>query len=209
MSKVSGLYFVVDLSYRLEKVPDIVRYAIIGGVDVVQLWNTHLSLSSSLYRELRKITRDYSVPLLVNNDLEVAKKFDLDGVHLDFYDIKPMEIKRKFGKSFLVGYTISNDIERAVWAEEVGADYISFCSVFRSKSVRDCDIVPLQTLKDAKKRLSIPVFASGGINFQNASKVLQTGVDGIAVISAIQRSRDPESAAKKLKHFILTYKTRN
>ncbi len=209
MSKVSGLYFIVDLSYRVEKVPDIVRSAIKGGVDAVQLWNSHASPSSSVYRELRKITRDYSIPLLVNNEIEVAMKFDLDGVHLDFYDKEPKEIKSRFGNCFLVGYTIGNNIERALWAQEAGADYISFCSVFRSKSVMDCEIVPLQTLKDAKKRLSIQVFASGGINFQNARKVLQTGVDGIAVISAIQRSRDPERAAKKLKHLILTCKTRN
>lgn len=207
----SVLYFVVDVTKEINNIPTVISSALKGGVDIVQLWGSFEERKSPIYREVRNITRDFGVPLLNNNSVEIAERFEMDGVHLDEYNMEAVELKRKHGNNFVVGYTIGNSMERAIWAERVGADYISFCSVFKSKTVDVCEIVPLTLIPKAKKRVKIPVFASGGINRRNARYVLDAGADGIAVISSIQNSENPEKAARTLKNIILNHalKTRD
>jgi len=148
------------------------------------------------------IARRYGTPLLINNDLVMAKKVDADGVHADNYELTPSEIEARLGRGKIVGYTTGNDLSRVKWAERNGADYVSFCSMFPSSSVGDCEIVPLDTVRAAKKIVELPIFASGGINLRNAGRVLEAGADGIAVISALQKAADPEATAREFKSVI-------
>jgi thiamine-phosphate pyrophosphorylase len=98
-------------------------------------------------------------------------------------------------------------LKRLKWAETVGADYVSFCSIFQTPSATQCDIVPIETVRAAKSRTTLPVFAAGGITPKNAHLVLEAGADGIAVISAILKAKDPEQAAKSLKEIVHKYRT--
>ena len=102
---------------------------------------------------------------------------------------------------------MGNDLERLKWAEKMGADYVSFCAVFQTSSVSQCEIVPLTSIRLAKSMAKIPIFASGGITLDNVRSVLEAGADGIAVISAILKAQDPEQIAKSFKKIILEYKS--
>jgi thiamine-phosphate pyrophosphorylase len=198
------LYFVVDASEPSAKLLEVVEAAVRGGVDIVQIWSVWKEREpmASLIMNIHKITEKHGVPLIINNDLEMAKIVKADGVHLDSYEITPQEVRKGIGESCIVGYTIGNDISRAKWAQKEDADYISFCSIYPSPSVQDCEIVPLETVRRTRRLVDLPIFASGGINVDNAGAVLEAGADGIAVISGIQRAGDPEVAARQFKEII-------
>jgi thiamine-phosphate pyrophosphorylase len=202
--RLSGLYFVVDPTDPSEKLLVVLEAALRGGVDVVQVWSAWQNREPLIAKvtDIHNLTRRYGVPLIINNDIDMSEIIGADGVHMDRYDQTPGEIRTRIGESCIVGYTMGNDLQRVRWAEREGADYISFCSIYPSPSVANCDIVPLETVKKARKMVEIPIFASGGINLENAKEVLEAGADGIAVISAIQRASSPEEAAREFRKIV-------
>jgi thiamine-phosphate pyrophosphorylase len=101
---------------------------------------------------------------------------------LDGMSPSPEEIRKRMGPKSIVGITCGTSMDKVVWASEARANYISFCSMFPSSSVDECEIVPLKMLGKAREKVSIPIFASGGINLQNAAQVVAAGADGIAMI---------------------------
>lgn len=208
LKKLQGLYLVVDPSKHQQKLLTIVEKALKGGVDILQLWSpsegTYQMTEIALI--LLNLANKSHVPLIINNNLRLAKEIGAHGIHMDQYDMTPSEMRKFLGAESIIGYTLGNDLERLKWAENVGADYVSFCAVFPTSSVSQCDIVPLKSIRLAKSMVRIPVFASGGINLDNVRSVLEAGADGIAVVSAILNARDPEKAAKSLKNIILKYK---
>jgi len=195
--RLKGLYLVVDpkVSGVLEKVERALR----GGVDILQLWSGEGREREELASRLLRLARTYGVPLLVHEDLELAMAIGADGLHLDGKRPTPQEVRERLGAEALVGLTCGGHLEEVRWAKEQGADYVSFCSVFPTKSVKTCDLVPLELIREAKMKFSIPIFASGGITLENVDHVLATGVDGIALISAILEAPDPEEAARAFK----------
>jgi len=207
LRRLQGLYLVVDPSMPQNKLLDVVEKALKGGVDVLQLWKAWQNRSKikGLARELLKLANDYAVPLVINNDLQLAKDLEAHGVHMDGYDVIPVDVRKALNEQSIVGYTMGNDFKWLKWAETVGADYVSFCSVFPTTSAGQCEIISLNTLRSAKSVTRIPVFASGGINLSNAHLVLETGVNGVAVISSILKAHDPEQVAKSFKDIIHEY----
>jgi len=208
LKKLGGLYLVVDPSVPYARLLETVRKALRGGVDIIQLWSSgqDSSVILKLAESLRDLARQYHVPLIINNDLKLAKKVDADGIHYDTYDVTPAEARRELGTRSIVGYTLGNDLTKLRWAESVGADYISFCSVFPTSSVAQCELVPIDSVKLAKSMTKLPVFASGGINLDNVRLVMEAGADGVAVISAILKADDPEQVAKSFKEVIRRYR---
>lgn len=208
LTRLQGLCLVVDPSVPHRRLVDIVEKSLKGGVDLLQLWKPRgdsLEIRG-LARELLNLAKDYGVPLLINNDLQLARAVEADGVHFDGYDVTPSDARKALNEQSIVGYTVGNDLSWIKWAETGGADYMSFCSVFPSISAIQCEIIPLRTLRSAKSLTDMPVFASGGITLSNAHLVLETGVDGIAVISAILKASDPEQAAESFKAIIHKYR---
>ena len=197
--KLRGLYLVVPVGAPLERVEAALR----GGVDVLQLWqpaDVSRDEARRWGRTVRGLARRFGVPLLVHEDVALARELGADGVHLDGEIPTPDAVRNELGRGALVGYTCGRVLKKAEWAERVGADYISFCAVFPSPSAPEaCELVPLETVREAKRRLKIPVFASGGITPENVAKVLKTGADGVAVVSAVLDAPDPEAAARAFK----------
>jgi thiamine-phosphate pyrophosphorylase len=205
---LKGLYLVVAPILPFDGLLIAVEKALKGGVDVLQFIPENGSLeTSSFAKHLLNLTRQYGVPFLVNGELELMQRIKADGMHFDTYDMTPSEIRQRLGERCIVGYTLGNDLERLKWAENVGADYVSFCSIFPTSSATQCEIVPIQTVKTARARTTLPIFAAGGINLHNARLVLEAGADGIAVISAVLRASDPEQIARSFKEIIRRYRT--
>lgn len=207
--QLQGLYLIVDPTVPHHRLLNIVEKALKGGVDLLQLWATEQNMVKTLglAKNLLNLSNEYDVPLIINNDLKLAKEVGAHGVHMDGYEVTPSDVRKTLGEQSIVGYTVGNNIEHLKWAEAVGANYVSFCAVFPTTSVTQCEIIPLQTIRLAKSITHIPVFASGGINLDNVHLVLEAGVDGIAVVSSILKAPDPEQAAKSFKAIIRRYKS--
>jgi thiamine-phosphate pyrophosphorylase len=204
----SGVYLVVDPSYGEDRILSVARESMEGGLDVLQLWASWKddSRAVDLGKKLAKLANQYSVPFVVNSDLEVALKIGADGVHIDGTEPSPSLIRKKMGGDSIVGVTCSTSMEKILWADRETVDYISFCSMYPSSSVNECDIVPMPIVSEARKRISIPIFASGGINLTNAHEVIDAGGDGIAAISTIMTSKDPKLTTQQLKEIVAKHR---
>lgn len=201
--KLEGLYLVVSQVTRFDELLVAVKKALEGGVDLLQLipWEAG-SETLRLAEDLSNLTERYDVPFLVNGSLQIAEKVGADGLHLDRHEVTASEVKQVLGEHCIVGYTLGSQLEKLKWAETAGADYVSFCSVFPTSSAAQCEIVPIETIKAAKLQTSLPVFAAGGINLNNAELVLKAGVNGIAVTAALLEAEDPEQKALAFKEII-------
>jgi thiamine-phosphate pyrophosphorylase len=207
LQKIGGLYLVVRSTPTIDKLRLVVEKALKGGANMVQLIvEDEASDTISLARDLLDLTKMHGALFLINGSVMMAKKVEADGMHFDSYDTKPSELRRVLGSKCIIGYTLGVNLEKLSWAEAMGADYVSFCSVFPSSYSAQCPSVSIEILKKARTRTSLPIFAAGGINRNNAKFVMETGIDGIAVTSAILRARYPEQEAKFLQNVIHRYR---
>jgi thiamine-phosphate pyrophosphorylase len=205
--KLEGLYLVVSPILPVDRLLLATEKALRGSVDMLQLIvEQEFPEALRLARALSDLAGKHETPFLVNGSLRLAIEIHADGVHFDNYEIAPSQVEQTLGRECIVGYTVGNDLEKIKWAEEAGADYVSFCSVFQTRTANQCQIVPLETIREARSRTSLPIFAAGGIDLNNAHLVLETGVDGIAVTSALLKAKDPEKMAISLKEIIRSYR---
>jgi thiamine-phosphate pyrophosphorylase len=202
--KLAGLYLVADLTLPEEKLLKAVEGGIRGGVQVLQIWRTTDGNNESTLRIcklLRSRTSNMGIPLIVNNDVELARRIGADGLHFDSPSVRAEDAREVLGTNAIVGYTCGNDQVAVREAENMAADYISFCAVFPSPSV-GCGIVPLDLIRQTKRCVSIPLFASGGITVGNAHLALEAGADGLVIGSSILKAEDPEASAKAFRAII-------
>lgn len=205
--KLSGLYLVVSPIMPVEKLLYATAEALDGGVDMLQFSvGTEIAEMCVMASVLAGLAKKHEIPFLINNSLDLAKKVKADGVHFDAYDVSPVEARRVLGSHCILGYTVNIDMEKIKWAEEAGADYVSFCSVFRQCTAAQCPIVSLETIKNARSLTKLSMFAAGGINLENARLVLEAGADGIAVTSALLQAENPKKTAEAFKKIIIEYR---
>ncbi|MCD6156299.1 MAG: thiamine phosphate synthase [Candidatus Atribacteria bacterium] len=165
---------------------EVAREAILGGATVIQLREKNLTTRAMLEEalELRKLTRELNTLFIVNDRLDVALAASSDGVHLGEEDL-PVDVARRLASNLIIGSSCDT-VERARELERLGADYLGVGTVFPTATKKDAgEPIGLSRLKEIKQAVSIPVVAIGGINLSNLDAVLSTGVDGVAVVSAI------------------------
>src|SRR3990172_1530446 len=202
---LKGLYVITDkkLIPRARFI-ETVEKAIRGGAKIIQLKekDTPEEEIIRLGKELLKITRRYGIPLIINDSPEIAMEIGADGVHLGKDDTEISEARKILGGEAIIGVSCYGDIGRGLQAEKEGADYLAFGTPFFTPTKPDRKTTPFEILKEAKRRIkTIPIFAIGGITKGNAKSVLETGVDGIAVITAVFSSPNTEEAARSLAEF--------
>ena len=181
---------------------EVVQSAIDGGVDVVQLREKEMSTRSryELGQELRELTDAADVPLLVNDRVDIAQAIDADGVHVGDSDLPPEAARELLGPDAIVGYSAST-VATAERAEAAGADYLGVGAVYgtSSKDVTDEeDGIGTDRIEKIARAVSIPVIGIGGITAENAEEVIDAGAAGVAVISAITATDDPQQATATL-----------
>jgi len=200
------LYVIPDVKIGLGRSHvELAEEALKGGATVIQLRDKEKS-GRELYSiglELRKITNKHGAKFIVNDRLDIALATGADGVHLGTEDL-PISIARKIaGKNFIIGASVSS-IDEAIKAEKDSADYLSVQSIFPTTSKEDVKTVGLEMLKKVINTTSLPVIAIGGINTSNVCEVINKGVKGVAVISAIVSKTDVKKATEELKRKIET-----
>ena len=198
------LYAVTDRKWVGEKtLLQQVEESIKGGVTFVQIREKELDDSLFLDEaiKMRDLCERYQVPFVVNDNVEIAIKSNAHGVHVGQDDMEASNVRELIGKDKILGVSVQT-IEQAIEAEKKGADYLGVGAVFPTNSKDDAAEVSLETLKIICQNVNIPVVAIGGINLNNINQLKNTGIAGVALISAIFANKDIESATKELKSIL-------
>ena len=179
---------------------DVVRESLDGGVTMVQLREKTLEEGKFLEeaKELQTLCRERGVPFLVNDNVEIAREMNADGVHVGQSDMEAGDVRAKLGPDKIIGVS-AQTVEQAILAEQRGADYLGVGAVFHTGSKADAEDVSHETLTAICNAVKIPVIAIGGITRDNVTELSGSGICGIAVISAIFAQKDIVSATKDLK----------
>jgi thiamine-phosphate pyrophosphorylase len=183
---IRGLYAVTPDEADTALLVAQVRQAITGGARLVQYRNKHAAaeLRDEQARALLALCRAASVPLIVNDDLDLAVRTGADGLHLG-RDDGDLARARACLPHAILGASCYRELERAVEAKRLGADYVAFGSFFASPTKPGATRAPLDIVAQSKRLVGLPVVAIGGITVQNAPSLLTAGVDALAVISAL------------------------
>lgn len=195
------LYGITDRTWlNGERLYNRVEEALKGGVSFLQLREKGIPKEEILSEavELKGLCRKYDVPLIINDDVELAVKSDADGVHVGQKDMDVREARKLLGPDKILGVS-ARTVEQAVSAEKLGADYLGCGDVFGTATKKDAGRLELNVLKDICNAVSIPVVAIGGIKSDNIIKLKGSGISGIAVISAVFGKNDAQSAAAELR----------
>lgn len=178
----------------------VVKESLDGGVTFLQLREKELDEVHFLEeaKELQQLCREYQVPFIVNDNVDIAIAMDADGVHVGQRDMEAGDVRAKLGSDKIIGVS-AQTVEQAILAEKHGADYLGVGAVFPTGSKDDADDVSYETLKAICEAVSIPVIAIGGITQENVKELAGSGICGIAVISAIYAQKDIRKASEDLK----------
>lgn len=197
-----GLYVITDQKLiPRERFAETVEAAVRGGAGILQLRekDTPRNEIVRIGKELLGIARHYDIPLIINDSPELAAEIGADGVHLGEEDARIAHARSVLGEGAIIGVSCYGKIERAINAVAGGADYVAFGTPYNTPTKPGRTPTPFEVLREAAARIKdIPVFAIGGITAENAADVLETGVDGIAVITGVFGAADPEKAAREL-----------
>lgn len=201
IKKAMQLYLVTDRHWlKAHSLYEDVEAAINGGVTCVQLREKHLNhqLFVQEAKELKELCNQNQIPLIINDNVEVMLEVDADGIHVGQSDMQAQDVRKLIGSDKVLGVSVQT-VEQAITAQNAGADYLGVGAVFPTGTKDDAIEVDLATLQDIYQHVDIPIVAIGGINQENLLQLKGSGIDGIAVVSAIMAAEDIIEATKQLK----------
>lgn len=196
---VSGLYAITPDEQNTADLLRKARLVLSGGARVLQYRNKTAGAALRLEqaRALRDLTREFSVPLVINDDAALAHQVGADGVHLGGEDGSVAAARSVLGKAKLIGVSCYNRIALAHEAVLQGADYVAFGSFFASTVKPDAVVASPDLLRQARREIAVPLVAIGGITIGNGAQLLEAGADALAVISAVFSADDIRDAARQ------------
>ncbi len=199
--KAMLLYAVTDRMWLKEgeSLVEVCREVLAHGATFLQIREKDLEETAFAReaKELQDLCAKLRVPFVVNDSVEIAMKIDADGVHVGQSDIKGRDIRSLIGPDKILGIS-AGTVEEARAAEAAGADYIGVGAVFATGTKKDARNLSVEALREISASVTIPVVAIGGIHAANLPQLAGSGVDGVAVVSAIFAAEDPGEATAKL-----------
>jgi len=193
-----GLYAITpdisDTSLLLDKV----EKALIGGIALIQYRDKISNTSEKTFRAkaIHTLCLRYRVPLIINDDPELALACEAEGVHLGQTDGSIQHARRLLGESAMIGITCHHDIALAITAEQQSADYVAFGRFFNSSTKPGAPLATIDTLINAKKTIRIPIVAIGGITVDNVKPIISAGANFTAVVDAVFSSKNISSMCR-------------
>ena len=180
-----------------------VEQALKGGATFVQLREKELDEETFLEaaKKIKKLCGKYHVPFVINDNVDIALAVDADGVHVGQSDMEAGKVREKLGPDKIIGVSCKT-VEQALLAKKHGADYLGVGAMYPTGTKKDATAVTPAALSEICHAVDIPVVAIGGINKDRLEPLKGTGVDGVAVVSAIFAAEDIEKAAKELKEAV-------
>jgi thiamine-phosphate pyrophosphorylase len=195
---ISGLYAITpDRDIAPEALAELVNNAIAGGARVIQLRCKNAAKRQAEAAAILPVCRRADIPLIINDDLELALRLGADGVHLGRHDASLESARRLLGVDAVIGVSCYDSVESALEAESRGASYVAFGRFFPSLTKPDAPCAHLHTLEQARRLLKLPIVAIGGITPSNASGLIAAGADVLAVIDAVFGDADVTAAARR------------
>jgi thiamine-phosphate pyrophosphorylase len=198
---IRGLYFIADSARcGARGVAPVAASAIRGGAVMIQ-YRDKSGDADRRRREaeaLNAICAAGGIPLIVNDDIELARTTGAAGVHLGGRDPDLSDARRRLGSAAILGSSCYSSLERARRAVQDGVDYVSFGAFHRSTTKPSAPLAPLSLLHDARQAIPLPVVAIGGIDAHNARPLIEAGADLLAVIGGVCAADDPEAAARSI-----------
>jgi len=192
------LYAVTDRRWAIkDSFEKQVQAAITGGITCLQLREKNMSEIEFLHEAIKMKTLCKSIPLIINDNIEIAIKSNADGVHIGQHDTKLLEAREKLGPKKIIGVS-TQTVKQALLAEKNGADYLGVGAVFATSTKDNAKPLDHDILKAITNAVSIPVVAIGGITKDNLEVLQGTGIDGTAVVSAIFSKPDIKQATQDL-----------
>ena len=199
--KAMLLYAVTDQMWLKEDetLGDVVESVLQNGATFLQIREKDLAQDAfeAEAERLKTLCAQHRVPFVVNDSVEIALQCDADGVHVGQSDIKGRDIRAMIGPDKILGIS-AGTVEEAVAAEKAGADYIGVGAIFTTSTKKNARNMTMEQLKEIVSSVSIPVVAIGGISAENILQLRGSGVDGVAVVSAIFAAEDPGKATADL-----------
>lgn len=195
------LYAVTDRHWlNGQRLYEQVEEALKGGATFIQLREKDLTEEEFLEeaKKIQQLCKKYRVPFIINDNVKLAKEIDADGVHVGQSDMEALDVRAQLGEDKIIGVS-ARTVEQALLAEKHGADYLGVGAVFQTGTKTDAREVEHSVLKEICTKVDIPVVAIGGITQDNVKELSGSGINGVAVISAIFAQKDIETATAKLK----------
>ena len=186
------LYAVTDRAWvGKQSLCEQVEAALRGGVTCVQLREKELDEAAFLAeaKEISALCRRYGVPFFVNDNVDIAIACGADGVHVGQEDMAAAQVRRRVGDGMMIGVSV-HSVEEAVEAVKNGADCLGVGAMFSTSTKADAHVLPREVLRDICRAVDVPVVAIGGIGKGNLMQLAGTGVDGVALVSAIFGAAD-------------------
>lgn len=195
MNRINGLYGITvdnDLNVEVN-----VQAALDGGAKIIQFRDkSKLPNREQVADNIASLCRQYDALYIINDDLELAKQVNADGVHLGRDDLDIKAAKKVIGDK-IIGVSCYNTLELAVEAEQLGADYVAFGRFFPSVTKPDAVTANIELLREARNQLSLPIVAIGGITTANAESLIQAGANSVAVIDGLFNQKFNQQSIKK------------
>lgn len=198
--RIRGLYAIADTQYLADAgLAAAVAQAIDGGARVLQYRDKKGGDARRRHQatELLALGRRHGVLLIINDDVALAAQVGADGVHLGREDARLSEARAQLGAAALIGVSCYNEVARALAAQTQGADYVAFGSFFPSRTKPQAVRASVELLRDAKKKLRIPIVAIGGITPENGASLIAAGADALAVIEGVFGQTGVRAAAER------------
>ncbi|MBR2490087.1 MAG: thiamine phosphate synthase [Ruminiclostridium sp.] len=199
--KAMLLYAVTDRAWvGKQSLYEQVESALKGGVTCVQLREKELDDEAFLQEavELSALCKRYGVPFFVNDNVEIAVRCGADGIHVGQEDMEAARVRQRVGPDMMIGVSV-HSVEETREAVKNGADCLGVGAMFSTDTKTDVDVLPTETLRDICAAVDLPVVAIGGIGKTNLSRLSGTGVDGVALVSAIFGADDIEGECRLLR----------
>ncbi len=199
--KAMLLYAVTDRAWAgRQSLYEQVEAALKGGATCVQLREKELAEEDFLAEavKIRALCKAYGVPFFINDNVEIAIKCNADGIHVGQEDMQAAQVRQRVGSGMMIGVSV-HSVEEALEAVRNGADCLGVGAVFSTSTKTDVRVLPKETLRDICAAVDIPVVAIGGISKNNISQLAGTGVDGVALVSAIFAADDIEEECRLLR----------
>ena len=199
---IKGLYAITpdmaDLNTLIQKT----QLAIEGGAFMVQYRSKIQDRDVKIQQcaAILRLCREYKIPCIVNDDVDMCRVLEADGVHLGEKDDNIAEVRRILGEDAIIGSSCYDQLNRAKLAQKEGASYVAFGAVFPTPTKPNAPRATLELLTEAKSQIQIPIVAIGGITMNNAHDVIETGIDAIAVINSLYESNSIKETAETFSH---------
>lgn len=196
---LTGIYAITDPELMGSDIIDMAEQAIIGGINILQYRN---KTATPVQQEqeactLATLCKKHDVLFIINDNIELAIKVNADGVHLGQKDTRIQQARNLLGEHKIIGITCNNQLELAQLAQQQGADYVAFGRFFSSLTKPSAPAAEISLLSAARRSITVPIVAIGGISHESAPELLKEGVDMLAVVRGIFAQKNISCATQK------------